>query len=175
MPRSATAVALPVADDQFGPAMRALPENRRRYVLALLVQPPGRGAMTRAARAAGFGGPDSNARTMAVIASRLSSDPRIERALHEEGLRHLQSAAPRAVTALVNAIERPGHKSQIRAAIAILERVYPAEVNHHVEIDDRRPPPVTSEMIARIVAIAKAVNAPNPTVIEQDIVEVAPS
>ena len=41
---------------EMGPAMRALTEKERRFVLALYELPAGRGALTKAALRAGYGG-----------------------------------------------------------------------------------------------------------------------
>lgn len=166
-------------ETELGPAMRALPGKHQAFVLALLAAPPGRRAQTQAARVAGLGTPQSNARTMTSIASRLAADPKIQDALHEEGLRHLRSAAPRAVSALVSAIERPGHKHHIRAAIAVLQHVYPTELNVSHTIEDRRPPmPITPELIARIVQIAQAVGVDPgkmPGIAQPAMIDVTPN
>jgi hypothetical protein len=52
---------LPVDGPEWGPAMKALNEKQRRFVLALYQVKPGHGAQVRAARLAGYGTPNSSA------------------------------------------------------------------------------------------------------------------
>src|SRR4051812_9520580 len=81
--------------NDWGPAMSGLNERQRAFVLAMLTEPPARGAQLRAARRAGYGKPGSNAKTLSVTASRVKSDPRVQAAMQEEGQRHLIAAVPR--------------------------------------------------------------------------------
>jgi phage terminase small subunit len=127
---------LPVVDGvEFGPAMKALPSDRHRaFVLNLYSIKPGHGAHVKAAKSAGFGTSTSSAQSWASIASRLAHDDRVLAAIHEEDQRRIRSSAPRAIRALQNLVETPGHKDHARAIGMVLDRVHPAETHHVVDV-----------------------------------------
>src|SRR5262245_56018796 len=90
---------------ELGEAMKALPNDRyRAFVEFYLLEKPGRGAQTAAARRAGFGKPRTTALSMAQIAYRLMRDERVVAAIAEESRKLLRAGAPDAVKALRNAI-----------------------------------------------------------------------
>ena len=62
--------AVSVNEPEWGPAMRALNEKQRRFVLALYQVKPGYGAQVRAARLAGYGTPSSSPESWAALAKR---------------------------------------------------------------------------------------------------------
>ena len=64
---------------EYGPAMRALPNHRwRAFVEFYMLENPGRGAQTNAARRAGFGNARTSPLNMAHIAWRLMRDERMQ-------------------------------------------------------------------------------------------------
>src|SRR5262249_39108346 len=86
---SAEPVALMPDLEALGPAMLALNERQRRFVLEYVNGPSlGYGAATRAARAAGY--KDGAVR---VTACQLLHHPKIQSALHEIGGRRIRAAA----------------------------------------------------------------------------------
>jgi hypothetical protein len=118
--------------------MRALPNNKwRAFIEHFLLQEPGYGAATAAARSAGFGKPDSSALTMAQIASRLLRDPRIVAALAVESKKLLRAGAPEAVKALMAMVRDPSHKDHGRAVGLVIARVDPEVSKHDVSIVHR--------------------------------------
>jgi hypothetical protein len=144
--------------ESWGPAMAALPSDRHRaFVLALFEVKPGYGANVAAAKLAGFGKPTSTAKTMSVIACRPGHDPRILDAMHETGLKIIRNSAPGAIRALNKMIANPRHKDHARAVAAVLDRHYPIESVHRVEVDHRYNVEVpTAEVLARIAELARA-------------------
>jgi phage terminase small subunit len=118
----------------WGPAMAALDDRRRAFVLAMYEVPRGFGAATAAARMAGFGTPQSSALSMAVKASKLMHDHRVLAALAEEDKRRIKACAPRAVRALELLVEDPTHKGHERAISEILGRVHPIETRHTIDV-----------------------------------------
>jgi phage terminase small subunit len=127
--------------DQWGELsdeMRALPNNKwRGFVEYFLLQEPGYGAATAAARSAGFGKPTSSALVLAQIASRLLRDPRIVAALAVESKKLLRSGAPEAVKALMAMVRDPAHKDHGRAVGLVLARVDPETTKHDVSVVPR--------------------------------------
>src|ERR1700738_3495715 len=111
---------------ELGPAMKALPNNRwRAFVEFYLLEPPGYGAQTRAARRAGFGTDRTKPLYMARMASRLIHDSRIQGAIDEESRLMLRDGAPEALKALQNLVRNPEHKDHVRAVAMVLARTDP--------------------------------------------------
>lgn len=120
---------------QLGPAMLALPNDRwRAFVECYLLEKPGRGAQTNAARRAGFGKPSTRALTMARIASRLMRDDRMVAAIAEETRKLLRGGAPEAAKAILELIRNPGHKDHARAIAMVIDRTDPVETRHHLDV-----------------------------------------
>jgi phage terminase small subunit len=170
-PKTTAVVALPAADEAWGPAMKALNEKQRRFVLALYQVKPGHGAQVKAARLAGYGTPNSSAASWAALASRLIHDERVQAAFREHDQKVLRAATPRALLALHGMVEDPGHKDHARAVGMVLDRVHPVETVHHVRSEQRHVIVATDEVLARIRNIASAVGLdPDamPPIIEAD-------
>ena len=116
---------------ELGPAMRALPRNQwRAFVEYFLLEPPGHGAQTAAARRAGFGTPTTTPLNMARIASRLIRDDRIISALAEEARKIVRGGAPEAAKALLNLVRDPTHRDHVRGIAMVMARTDP-EIGHH--------------------------------------------
>jgi hypothetical protein len=127
-------------DPEWGEAMRSLPSPRwRSFVEFYLLEGPKHGAATRAARAAGFGTPNSRPVVMARYALRLMSDVRIQAAIAEEAHKLLRSGAPEAAQAVLNGVRNPNHRDHARFVAMLLDRSDTVElhatVTHHIESD----------------------------------------
>jgi hypothetical protein len=120
---------------QLGDAMNSLPNNRwRNFVEFLLLEKPGHGAQTNAARRAGFGRVNTSPLTMARISTRLMHDPRIQAAIAEESRKMLRAGAPDAVKAVYNGIRNPEHKDHARFVAMVLDRSDPTESRQFVQV-----------------------------------------
>jgi hypothetical protein len=121
---------------QLGPAMQALPNDQwRAYVYHLVTQRPGHGALTRAARAAGFG-KNSTPTNLAKLAWRMSRDERLIAAVAEESKKVLRLGHPEAVAAVLALVRNPKHRDHMRAVDAVLSRSDPIESHsrHNIEV-----------------------------------------
>lgn len=120
---------------ELGPAMRALPNDRwRAFVEFYLLEKPGRGAQTNAARKAGFGKLRTKAANMARIASRLMRDDRMAAAIAEESRKLLRGGAPEAAKAILELIRNPDHKDHARAIAMVIDRTDPITTHHHLDV-----------------------------------------
>jgi hypothetical protein len=70
----------------------------------------------------------------AKFAWKLSRDPRILAAITEESRKVLFCAFPEGANALLNLVRDPSHKEHGRALGMLLDRVFPAESRHTVEV-----------------------------------------
>ena len=123
---------------QLGPAMRALPNNRwRAYVEYYLLEKPGHGAQTAAARKAGFGTPKTTPLNMARIASRLARDERMVAAVAEEARKIVRGGAPEAAKALLGLVRNPEHKDHARGIAMVLARTDPEVQQHDLHVTHR--------------------------------------
>ena len=125
-------------EGQLGEAMRKLPSARwRLFVEFYLLEKPGHGAQTRAARRAGFGSQNSTSQSMALIVWRLMRDDRIIAAIAEESRKLLRSGAPEAVKALQNMIRDSSHKDHAKAVAIALDRCDPITTKHLIDVTHR--------------------------------------
>jgi hypothetical protein len=150
---------------QLGPAMRALPNNRwRAFVEYLLLEPPGHGAQTNAARKASFGHARTSPLNMARIASRLMRDDRIIFAIAEESRKMLRGGAPDAVKALLSLVRNPDAKDHARGIAMILARTDPEVQQHDLHVTHRIADP-DQEALEELRA-ARALGATREKLIE---------
>jgi hypothetical protein len=118
----------------WGPAMRALPNDGwREFVYRLAREKPRRGALVAAARAAGFC-KGSTPAIAAKLAWKMAHDERAIAAITEESKKILRVAFPEGANALLNLVRDPEHREHGRAIGLLLERVFPAETRHSVEV-----------------------------------------
>ena len=132
-------VAVP-PDDQLGPAMLALNQNQRRFVLELATGPSGYGSEVRATRAAGYTGTDAS---LWVTAHRTLHNPKVQNALREVGIKQIRAsafAAIRQTQRIANDIE---HRDCLKACITLMDRGGFAVETHntvtveHKSLDDQ--------------------------------------
>jgi hypothetical protein len=138
-----------VAEDwgQLGPAMRALPNNKwRAFVEFYLLEEPGRGAQTAAARRARFGKPKSTPLNMARIASRLVHDERMIAALAEESRKIVRGGAPEAAKALLALVRNPEHRDHARGIAMVLSRTDPEVTRQDINVVHRLVDPDTEAL-----------------------------
>jgi hypothetical protein len=120
---------------ELGPCMRALPNNKwRAFVDFLILENPGHGAQTNAARRAGFGHARTSPLNMAKIASRLMRDERMQAAIAEEARKVLRGSAPEAAKALIELVRNPEHRDHARALQMVLARTDPEITRHDMNI-----------------------------------------
>jgi phage terminase small subunit len=111
---------------RLGQAMQSLPNNKwRNFVEFYVLEKPGHGAQTNAARRAGFGRPRTSALNMARIASRLMADDRIIAAIAEESRKIVRGGAPEAAKALLNLVRDSEHRDHARGIAMVLARTDP--------------------------------------------------
>jgi hypothetical protein len=119
---------------ELGPAMRALPNDKwRAFVVAYVTGKPGNGALTRAARLAGFGrgGTSANIHKQAWT---LAHDDRMVAAIAETAKKVIRAGAPEAVNALMALVRNPEHRDHARAIAMILARTDPEISVHDVQV-----------------------------------------
>ena len=120
---------------EYGPAIRALPNHRwRAFVEFYLLENPGRGAQTNAARRAGFGNARTSPLNMAHIAWRLMRDERMQAAIAEEARKVLRGCDPEAAKALIELVRNPEHKDHARGIQMVLARTDPEITRHDMNI-----------------------------------------
>ena len=119
---------------ELGPAMKALPNDRwREFVYHFTRATPRKGALVAAYRAAGFG-QGSTPASQAKAAWLMSRDERTIAAIAEESKKILRVAYPEGANALLNLIRDPTHKDHGRALGMLMDRVYPIETRHTMEV-----------------------------------------
>jgi hypothetical protein len=117
-----------------GPAVQALPNQRwRDFVYHYVTQPPGHGALTNAARLAGFG-KSSTPANLAKIAWQLSHDERMIAAIAEVSRAIVRRCAPEAANALLAMVRDPEHREHARAVGMVLARTDPEVARHDINV-----------------------------------------
>ena len=149
----------------MGPAMRALPNNQwRAFVEFYLLEKPGHGAQTRAARQAGFGNPNTTPLNLARIASRLMRDDRIVAALTEEARKIVRGGGVEASKALMNLVRDPEHRDHARAIAMVLARTDPEIQRHDLQVTHKILDPVEEEL--EELRAARAIGATREKLLE---------
>lgn len=165
---------------EWGPAMSALSEKRRAFVIALYDEDAprkGDGLFIYAAQVAGYGTPTSSKKSLGVIAGRIAHDDRVQAAIVEYSHRVLRAVPPEAIRALKDLIRDPKHKDHARGIAMVLDRADPLQTMHTVKVEDNRPPSTeaTQAVLDRIEELMKRVGlAPPPKVIDGDCRDVTP-
>lgn len=119
---------------ELGAAMRALANDQQRDFVYLYVHAaPRKGSLVEAYRQAGYGR-DSTPATQAKGAWQLSHDERVIAAIAEESKKILRVAFPETANAMVNLIRDPAHREHGRAIGLLMERAFPVETKHNIEV-----------------------------------------
>lgn len=117
----------------LGPAMRAITDLQRRFVLAMFSAPTANASSW--ARSAGFSAASPGA--LRVTAHRLMHDPKIAAAVQEFAAQNLSVVGPALSLGVMMKIARSkGHKDQFKAAAALANRAgFHEKTEHHVVVD----------------------------------------
>lgn len=135
-------------ESHLGPAMKALPAARRRFVVALL--DTGGTNNTRAAGLAGYGGTEAARK---VAGHRLAHHPKVQAAIREEANKRLHSGSILGASVLMEIAANPQHKDRYKAAVELLNRGgLIVETQHRVTVTDERS---DDEIKARVVLLAE--------------------
>jgi phage terminase small subunit len=122
-----------IDETSLGPAMRALTEKQRRFVLELQAGPAGYGAAVRAIRAAGYRSGSNTA--LRVEAHRVLHNPKVQEALREVGGKVIRAEAFEAIRTTAAIARNPKHKDCLKANLALMDRGgFAPETTHHVEV-----------------------------------------
>lgn len=121
-------------DEEFGPAMRALTEKQRQFVLAMAASPFGTAADW--AREAGY---SDSGEACKVRGSELTHNPKVQAAVAEHGRSYLNAVGPIvAVTGMLKIAQDPKHKQHLQAIEMIANRVGLHEkVESHVTVEHK--------------------------------------
>lgn len=142
------------AEGSYGPAMRALPNDRMRAFVVACCQPTATGVTnyTAAALAAGYG--NGNRDNAQVQGSRLAHDERIQAAMLEESQRRFTAALPLATAAVIQILTTSTKNTdRMKAAAMIFNRSgMPERTEHEVKVTKTE---TQAEKIERIIRIAK--------------------
>jgi phage terminase small subunit len=146
-PESVLPVEAPAIED-LGPAMQALSEMQRKFVVAF-VRTGGRNAAL-AARAAGY---SDRGQAAKVSGHKLAHNPKVIAALREYGERQLDGSVYVAITGLVDVASDPKHRDRFKACADILDRTGFARMTRHevVSVNDERS---TAELMAIVAQYA---------------------
>ncbi|WP_407160165.1 hypothetical protein [Bradyrhizobium sp. STM 3557] len=152
----------------FGPAMQALTEKQRRYVLELFNAPKAHGSGVHAARAAGYGTASSSRQSIAQLAYQLNQDPKVQAAIQEVSKAYLTVLGPHAVRALKKVLDNPGHRDFGRALGIVMDRVSPVESKAVVKVEGeiKLSAEEAAETMKRIAELSAKFALPAPTVID---------
>jgi phage terminase small subunit len=157
----------------FGPAMLALTEPQRRFVLALFETNPGRGALQRAAIRAGYGGGKSSIRSINSMAHELWRSEKVRAAYAEQGHKYIGHASVAALKAVHELVLDASHPDHLKACRIFIDRTWPTEthqkidVTHHKKVDDTEAWGIALRLSQETgIPIEKLMGASNPRLAE---------
>jgi phage terminase small subunit len=136
-------------DARLGPAMEALTDKQRQFVLALLQTGC---SNAKAAQLAGYAG---NSDVLKSMGWRLSHDARIQAAIHEEAEKLIRTTAPMAIGVMTAIAQDPAvdPKDRLKAAVELLNRSgLHAHTEHKITVE--RQSKTAAELIKEIQAMA---------------------
>lgn len=152
--------------------MLALNEAQRRFVHAALTFPTGKD--WQIAKAAGYS-PKSHG-ALRHTAWRLMHDEKIISAMHEEADKRLRGSALLGVSVIAKIARTDGHRDQLKAAEALLNRVGFHEQTEHKLVVEHKEPKQVLELAARLARElgvgAERLMGANAKLIESAAVEV---
>jgi hypothetical protein len=126
---------------ELGEAMRQLNELQRNFVRHLVTGKPGHGALTRAARAAGYG-KNSKGSTLSKHAHDLSRNPKAIGAIAEEAKKVVRGVGhAEAVSAIMNMLRDPTHRDHARAVEMIMSRADVVVSKQSIDVTHRHENP----------------------------------
>jgi phage terminase small subunit len=158
---------------EWGPAMGSLNDKQRRFVMHLFdqgetVPVDGRGLNLYAAHKAGYGNPDGSTddRSLSVTACNLRKRPAVVAAIKEHFAVVIGGdLAPAAARELrYRLLDRSTPNDQLKAVLAIADRLAPVEQKVAVKLKDRRAPSeeVTAAVLQKIHELALRAGLPAP-------------
>jgi phage terminase small subunit len=156
-----------------GQAFSALTQKQQRYVIALFEAPRSHGAMTFAARKAGYGNANSSRQSLSQMAYQLNVDPKVQAAIAEVSRQYITVLGPHAVRAIKKILDDPKHRDFGRAIGIVMDRVAPqsstlaVKVEGKIELSARE----TAQVLERMEQLAAkfSVRLPAPKVIEGEL------
>jgi hypothetical protein len=134
---------------KYGPAMRALSEQHRRFALALATDPATMtgqtyGAYSRAARAAGF--KESNAANLGKMAHQLAHNEGIKLAVQELARTRVELAAPLVAEKYIALLQNENAREHGRAVMAGIDRLVPITTTQKIDVTHRIVDPDTEAL-----------------------------
>jgi hypothetical protein len=163
---------------EYGPAMLALNDRQRRFVVALFdddAPREGEGLWVYAARRAGFAETNKTPESLKSSAWRIAHSDKVVAAINEYAKTHVRTLSAEAVRSLKDLLKNPKHRDHMGAIDAVLNRVDPIEAKLSVAVKDDRPHQLTEQDFQRMEAIARryGLPLPAPKIIDGEAVEVA--
>lgn len=162
--------ALP-GPEEFGPAMSALDDRQRAFVLALLEM--GNENHGKAAKLAGYGNEASTPNYLYMQGHRVANNPKVREAMAEEARRRLDGNAWVAigVVAEIMTNEKAANKDRLKAAEIVLNRTgFHAKTETLVKVED-----VTTEaQIQRVLNMTKVLGLDPKPMLESIGIEYTP-
>jgi hypothetical protein len=169
---------VPIDKSLLGPAMLALPSDRWRAaaVARFMVR-----TNTAAVLLAGFGavpgGPTAGG--IKAQAYQIFHDPRMLAALHELGQKYMTAKIPDAIGAVEQIVDDAEHPHRLKAAQFLLERAYPHQTTHRVEVahtvDAKDIASKLQQVALRFGLDPDRVLARPATVVDGEVAEVEPA
>ena len=159
---------------EFGPAMRALTEQQRRFVLAMYEAPNFKRSGVFAATKAGYGTASSSRQTIAQMAYQLKCDPKIQAAIVEVAAQFFNTLGPLAVSGALKVLSDTKHREYGRVLGLVMDRVAPVTATSVVKVEGevKLTAAETANVLDRIEELAArfAVKLPAPKVIDHEAV-----
>jgi phage terminase small subunit len=163
----------PIELPEYGPAMLALNDRQRKFVVALFDESAPRegfGLWTWAAERAGYSA--SNPAVLKSQGWRVAHDPKVIAAINEHAKFHVRTLSPEAVRSLRDLLKNPKHRDHMRAIDAVLNRADPVESKLSVAVEQTWKPSVevTEKVLRRIDELAAKFGLlPSPKVIDAEV------
>jgi phage terminase small subunit len=162
-------LAIQASEGEFGPAMQALNDRQRAFVIALLEQPN----ITHKAAAQMAGYAPGKGQQQAFQGYKLYHDERIQAAIKEEAERRLHSSTALAVSTVVGLMTSNDEKIRLKAASMILNRTGLHETTEH-KVTTKNVSQTDEAMVERLKELAKQLGLPEAHLLkEAGVVDIA--
>jgi phage terminase small subunit len=147
--------------EQWGPALAALTDKQRKFVLELHGGPSAKyGRAVRAARASNYGTVSSSDGSMRALAAQALSDPKVQAAMRELGPKAVTAEGFASIANIASIANDPKVKpeTRLKANIALLAHAFPIETHHHVTVEhiDHDAEAVAQLRILKGLGVARA-------------------